>query len=142
MGCAQSKVSKMESSTDPELNFGDLIRFALALKQAVFIAFSPARKNGADHIRFHVECIKHELEQLVKTASDDRASGDGIEVFAVETVQNMVKVIEESLDKLPHRTQKTGDAVTVEVEGERGQRLPLDGPKRCTRSKGKAACAT
>ena len=40
MDCAQSKVSKMESSTDADLNFGDIISYAHALKQSVSITFA------------------------------------------------------------------------------------------------------
>lgn len=141
MRCGQPKVSRMESSVDADLNFGDITSYAFALKQSVHITFSPARKNGVDHIRFHVECIKHELDRLVKVAGDDRRTGDGVEAFAIETLQNMVTMFEGSLDRLPHRTQQSDAAVSVEVEveGERGQRLPLDVPKRARKPSRKIA---
>jgi uncharacterized protein with PIN domain len=139
MDCAQSKVSKMESSTDADLNFGDIISYARALKQSVSITFAPARKHGADRIRFLIECIKHELDKLVKIAGDDKTIGDDVEAYAIETVQNMVKLIEESLDRLPHRMQQSNAPVSIEVECDRGQRLPLNGPKRVHKSAKKTA---
>jgi hypothetical protein len=137
MKCAQSKVSKMESSVDADLNFGDIINYVRALKQAAHITFAPARRDGADRIRFHVACIKHELDRLVKMAGKDETIGQGIEAYAIDTVQKLVRVVEESLDGLPHRVQQSDAAISIEVEGERGQRLPLDGPSRVRRSRKK-----
>jgi transcriptional regulator with XRE-family HTH domain len=139
MGCFQSKISKMESSVDADLNFGDVIKYAMGLKQGVHITFSPLRKNGADHIRFHIECIKHELDRLVKIAGNDPAFGNGIEAFAIEQVQNMVQFVDALLDKLPHRIHQSSGGVAVEAEGEHGERLPLDMPKRSRKTPKKAA---
>lgn len=138
MGCAQSKVSKMESSVDADLNFGDVIKYVVGMNQAVHISFSPQRKNGAAHIRFHIQCIKHELNRLVRIAGDDRTIGDGVESLAIETVQHMVKVVESTLDRLPHRSHQSEAPVSVEAEGERGERLPIDSPRRARRVHKKA----
>ena len=142
MGCGQSKVSKMESSVDADLNFGDMIAYALALKQTVHIAFSPERRSGADHIRFHIACIKQELDRLVKVAGDDKAIGDGVEAFAIEQVLSMLAMVETSLDRLPHRVDQGGAALSVEVEGDRGRRLSTDGPKRARRTSKKAVATS
>jgi transcriptional regulator with XRE-family HTH domain len=136
MGCGQSKVSKMESSTDADLNFGDIASYAFALKQSVFIAFSQDKLNGADRIRSHVECIKRELEELVKLADDDKTDGDGVEAFAIETVKEMLTVIERSLDKIPHQRQHTVPEIYVEAEGDRGQHA-LNAPERIRRAHNK-----
>jgi len=133
MDCAQSKISRMESSTDAELSFGDIINFALALQQSIQIKFAPARNNGADHIRFHLDCIKLELHRLVKIAGDDKAICNGVEELAIETVESMVDMIEKALDKLPRRVQQTVSPVSVEAEGARGQRLQLDAPRNVRR---------
>jgi hypothetical protein len=139
MKCAQSKVSKMESSFDADLSFGDIINYALALEQAVCITFTPARRSVANHIRFHIECIKHELDRLVRMAADNESIGQGIEAYAIEMVQKMVRLVEESLDGLPYSVHQSNAEVSIEVEGEHGQRLPLDGPKRAPRSRKKAS---
>ena len=139
MDCVQSKLSKMESSVDADLNFGDIIKYASALKQSVFIAFSPARKSRVDQIRFHIECIKDQLDRLGKIAGDDRTIGDGVEGYAIETVENLVRLIEQSLERLPHRIQQADALVSVEVQCEGGQRLRLDRPKRVRKSHRKAA---
>jgi hypothetical protein len=133
MDCAQSKISKMETSADADLSFGDVVSFALALQQSIRISFSPSRKNGSDHIRFHVECIKHALDGLVRINGDDKDTCDDVEAFAIQTVQNMVTAIESALDKLPHRMQQPSSPVSVEAEGERGQRLRLDLPRSLRR---------
>lgn len=129
MGCSQSKVSKMESSVDADLNYGDIINYVLALKQSVHIVFSPKRRKGSDPIRFHIEAIKHELDRLVKISDDDKPIGDSVETFAIDTARNVVGMMEAIIDKLPHRSQPDS-SVTVEAEGDRGQRMVLDNPKR------------
>ncbi len=128
MGCAQSKISKMESSTDADLSFGDVIRFALALNQSIQIVFSPSTKNGTDQIRFHLECIKNQLDHLARIAGDGKDISHGVEGFAIQTVQSLVATIESVLDKLPHRVEQSSASVRVEAEGEGGQRLRLDAP--------------
>jgi len=76
---------------------------------------------------------------LAKITGDDTTSGDAVEAYAIETVQNMVKLIEESLDRLPHRMQQSNAPVSIEVECDGGQRLPLSGPKRVHKSAKKTA---
>ena len=95
----------MESSTDADLSFGDILRFALALNQSIQIVFSPSSKNVAGQIRFHLECIKNELNSLVKITGDDKNISAGVEAFAIQTVQSLVATIESALEKLPHRMQ-------------------------------------
>lgn len=143
MKCAQSKVSKIESSVDADLNFGDVVRYSNALGQAVSLRISPAGKSGADRIRFHVDCIKREVDRLVELAGDDKTIGDGVEALALRMVGDMVQLIEKSLQNLPSRSQAQPHEqaqVSVDVEGESGHRLSLDeGPKRVRRSDGKKA---
>ena len=141
MGCGQPKVSKMESSADADLNFGDIVSYAGALKQTVHIVLSPSPTTGPDRIRFQIACIKHELDRLVNVAGDDKAIGDGVESFAIETIQKMVSMIEDSIDKLPHRSWENAP-VTVEAEGDRGRRIPLDAPTQPRKSSKKAASTT
>jgi transcriptional regulator with XRE-family HTH domain len=139
MNCGQPKISKLESSTDADLNLGDTLSYASAMQQTVRISLTPDRATGVDHVRFYAACIKHELDRLVKIAGDDKEIGDGVEAFAIETVQRMLAMIEESISKLPHRVQQPTSSICVEVEGERGERLPLDQPKRRRKSQKEVA---
>lgn len=134
MECAQSKVSKMESSVDIDLNFGDIVNYAKSLKQSIHITFSPSLNNGADHIRFHIECVKHELKKLVSVSSSDQDIANGVEAFAIERVQDFVESVSKILDRLPHRADPYSGGVSVEAEDERGKRLPLDRSKRTRKS--------
>lgn len=130
IGCGQAKVSKMERTPDLDLNFGDIIRYAYSLGQSMHVVFMPSSTSAVDHIRFHMNSIKHELGRLVQLAGDDRAIGDGIEAYAIYNVEKYIAMIDDTLNKLPHREQKDRSPMCVEVEGERGERLPLDVPKR------------
>lgn len=130
---AQSKISKIESATDADLNFGDIIKYALALDQSIQLTFAPLRRNGVDHIRFHAECIKNQLSSLAKIAGNDKQIGDGVEEFAIETVQTLVANIESVLDRLPHGVQRESPPICVEAEGRGGHTLNLDAPKNARR---------
>ena len=125
MGCHQSKVSKMESSADTEINFGDIVKYSLALHRSIHVAILPMNRNGADHIRFHMESIKHELNRLFNIAGDDQQICSGVEDFAIQQARQALAMIEGLLDKLPRRAQ-SGSAVQVEVQGRQGSRLDLD----------------
>ena len=138
MECAQSKVSKMETSTDQDLNLGDIINYALAMRQSIQIRFSPATKNGADDIKYHVECIKHELDRLVQSGGGNKERYNGVEMFAIQTAQRMIENIESTLGALPQRRDQRSVPLTVAAEGERGERLPLDAPGQSLRRKKKS----
>jgi hypothetical protein len=133
MGTNQAKVSRMERTADSDLNFGDIAAYTHALGQAIQILFMPARATAVDHIRYHVNSIKHELERLVDLAGNDRRIGDGVEKYAMDNVEKYVEMIESTLNKLPHRDQQDRSPVSVEVEGERGERFPIPDTKRRVR---------
>jgi transcriptional regulator with XRE-family HTH domain len=130
MDCGQSKVSKMETSVDSDLSFGDIIAFSHALDREVQLTLTPSHANGADHIRYYTACIKRELDQLVELAGDDKSISEGVEALAIKTITRMVGAIEDSISALPHRATESRSRVCVDVEGEQGERLPLDHPKR------------
>jgi hypothetical protein len=138
MECGQPKVSKMEASADAELNFGDIINYATSLKMGVHVAFSPHRGNAVNHIRFHVNCIKREIDALVKLSGQDRQIGGAVEAFALDTVGRLITLIEASLEELPHRAQ-TNAPVSVEAEDDRGQPITLDTSKRTPKRVSKKA---
>ena len=133
MRCAQSKVSKMEASTDADLNVGDVIEYVKGLNQSARITFTPVDASEADPIRFHLGCIKHELAMREKLAIGE--TGDGLEAFAVGQVQAMVKLIEATLVNLPHRDRPAGYHLSVDVEGKSGLRVPIDVPRVSRRTK-------
>jgi len=142
IGCGQSKVSKLEASVDADLSFGDIIACAQALERGVQITLTPIRAKGADHIRFYTACIKRELDRLVELAGDDDAIGKGVENFAIKTIGGLVGMIESSLGSLPHLATRADSSVRVDVEGEPGEHLPLDRPKRVRKATRKAPAAT
>jgi hypothetical protein len=135
MGCTQSKVSRMETSRDADLNFGDIVAYARGLKQTVHLMFSPESMNAVDHIRFHFSCINGILESLISLAGDDEVICNGVERVAVGFVQGAVAAVEQTLDRLPHRIQPRRPPVSIEVQGQRGSRLAIESPKRTQRTK-------
>jgi hypothetical protein len=51
MGCAQPKVSKLESATDADLNLGDVVRYAAALGHSVSVTFTSEDGEPAKEVR-------------------------------------------------------------------------------------------
>jgi predicted XRE-type DNA-binding protein len=133
MGCGQSKVSKIEAAVDLDLNFGDIVHYTHALQQVMHITFMPARTTSVDHIRFHVNSIKSELTKLMKLAGDDEVIANGVGDFAIDMAQNFMVMIEGVIANLPNRVLKSNHSVCVEVEGENGELMPTDPPKRTKR---------
>ena len=128
MGCGQSKISKVESSTDADLSLGDMIAFASSLGQSVRFEFFKGTSTAAERLRFHAICLVHEAETLVKLAGEERTIGDGVESFALRMLQNMIVQMFDVIDQLPHRAARKAPPVIVDAQGDRGERLPLDQP--------------
>ena len=141
MDCAQSKVSRIESSPDAEMSFGDFLGYAMALDRSIHLEILPMARNGADHIRFHVESIKHELNSLFKVAGNDQTIEEGVGDLAVETVRNMLSLIDGLIEKLPHKYQ-SDIPIRVEAQGEQGRRLDLDIRKKVRKKRSDAITAT
>lgn len=138
MKCGQSKVSKMESSTDAELNMGDFVSYALSLGHTVRISLSPGQASGADNIRFHMTCLKREFERLVRHAGKDNAIAEGVEKLVLDTASGLFAMVDDLLSKLPNRAQRSSAPVKVEVQGDRGECISLDTPRPARRPKSKS----
>jgi transcriptional regulator with XRE-family HTH domain len=125
LGCGQSKISKMESSADADLNFGDILRYVDAMDRTLLITLTPPIHTGRERICYHTACIKRALEELERLASDDKSSSMGVARFAIKTIANLVRMIEESIGNLPHRVAQKGPPVCVEVVGGVAEELDL-----------------
>jgi transcriptional regulator with XRE-family HTH domain len=125
LGCGQPKISKMESSVDADLNFGDVVRYVDAMDRTLLITLTPPIHTGRERIRYHVACIQRALEELERLAGDDKSSSMGIGRFAIKTVANLTRMIEQSIGNLPHRVEQKGLPVCVEVVGGGAEEIDL-----------------
>lgn len=108
MDCTQSRVSKLESSTDDELKLGEIERYLDATELAMAITIMRKPATAVDQIKFHALRIKQLLESLVELADDeDEEVADGIAKFTCfETPLNLLKIVSDSISKLPESVKE------------------------------------
>lgn len=104
MNCSESKVSRMESATDAELNFGDVAAYAKAIGLSMSILFDDSTLPNATRIK-HCVCkiasmLKHLTELAAEEDEDDRMK-NAINAFQVEVLMNFLIKYRESGAVIP-----------------------------------------
>lgn len=104
MGVGPSKLCRMESSADRDLNLGDILLYVKALGLNMSVLFDDPALPAADRIKHHVFAIHSLLEQLMKLAhqvgGEDTLS-DKIKQFYGEVLFNFTLGFGDSFSKLP-----------------------------------------
>jgi transcriptional regulator with XRE-family HTH domain len=138
MGCSQSRISKLESSTDFDLTLGDLVRYASAVGFRVGVVLEPRDTTVVGRVRNLAFQIKHELDRLAGLASDDQKIARGVAGFFNEAFFNLVRILQGSAKKLPcdpgdgeppiwfeiHGGEDGGEAVDSAAPPSETKRLP------------------
>ena len=100
MGCTQSKVSKLESSKDGDIQMDDLVKYSTAIGlRPQFMFFTDVA--AANMIKHHFFETKALLQKLVDVAKDDPVIAKGVGHFCAEAIVNYFKMLAESADALP-----------------------------------------
>jgi transcriptional regulator with XRE-family HTH domain len=115
IGCTQSRISKLESSSDADLRLGDLARYADALGLRVNIVLESKECTSVSRIKNLAFRIKHELDRMAKLAADDHVIAKGVSGFFGEAFFNLLKMIQDSAQKLPPRPQDGSPTISFEV---------------------------
>jgi len=103
LGCTQSRISKLESTTDHDLRLGDLAEYVNALGFQVSITLEPKRKTAVARVKSLAFRIKHELDCLAKLSENDQGMAKGVAGFFGEAFFNLVKMLQDSARKLPRQ---------------------------------------
>lgn len=101
MGCTQSRISKLESSKDFDLTLGDLAKYASAVGFRVGVVLEPKGSTTVSRVKRLAFQIKDELDRLAGLAQDDQKVAQGVAAFLNEAFFNLVKILQESAQKLP-----------------------------------------
>ena len=104
MGVGPSKVCRMESSADKDLNLGDVMLYAKALGINMSVMFDDPALPAADRIKHHVFAVHDLLEQLMKLAhqvGDDDTIAAKIKQFYGEVLFNFIRGLGNCYSKLP-----------------------------------------
>jgi len=94
IGCTQSRISKIETSSDKELGIGDLIDYTKALNLKLELGFRKPSVKIVDLIKYHANKISIYLNQLVELAKnkEDDDIAEGVGKFLEEAVFNMNRI--------------------------------------------------
>lgn len=130
IGCSQSRISKIESSFDEELNIKDFLDYAKALDLQFELGYRSQSVKTVDLIKYHAFKIKHYLEILTKLAQDDESMDEEIKKFHLETIFNVVKITLDSMSQLKsfQKEKKTGTKKPIHIS------VPLDSKGELTLS--------
>jgi len=96
MRCGQSRISKLENSTDSSLRLGDLAGYSGSLGFTVEITLKPTKWTHADEVKYHAFCIKTVLDHMGNLAKRDHSIAKGIARFLNEARFNLGMWIEQA----------------------------------------------
>jgi transcriptional regulator with XRE-family HTH domain len=103
LDCTQSRVSKIESSTDTELTVGYLKKYAEALDFKLIVTFVPKQTPAVEQIKYHAWQIEQHLADLARLANNgtDASLSGSIGNFFGESLYNLVGIVARQARKLP-----------------------------------------
>ena len=99
--CTQSKVSKLESSNDADVRFGDLLNYTGAVGYEMRVFLVPKRQKIVDEVQMHTFIIKRLLDRMVQLADEDGALIKAAATFLGEAAGNLTRFIQEAAASLP-----------------------------------------
>lgn len=120
MGVGPSKVCRLESCSDKDLNLGDVFLYAKALGVTMSVMFDDPALPAADRIKHHVIAAHALLEQLRKLAHQvggEDSISEKIKQFYGEVLLNFAIRFGDSYSKLPGATPIRFDSVDVPPKG-------------------------
>jgi len=131
IGCTQSKVSKLESSGDAEIRFGDLMSYLKAVKHKALVYLVPENQTRVDAVKMHAFEIRKHLACLVDLAGKDAKIAEGIDDFLQEANFNLTMIVKRARRELPASNAKKSALVEVEtVEEGPDPELPINRKSR------------
>jgi transcriptional regulator with XRE-family HTH domain len=126
MGCSQSRISKLESSTDFDLTLGDLARYAGAVGFRVGVVLEPRDTTVVERVKNLAFQIKHELDRLAGLAAGDQKIARGVAGFFNEAFFNLVRILQGSAEKLPCDPEDGEPLISFEIHGGEDDRGATD----------------
>jgi transcriptional regulator with XRE-family HTH domain len=115
MKCSQSRISKLEKSTDRELRLADVVDYANALGLNLGIRlFSP--RPIADQIKAHALKIKDLLDRLAGTARDDAAVARGAAELCGRLIDDVARFAQRATEGLPAESAVSAPGNHIETE--------------------------
>ncbi len=115
LGCTQGKVSKLESSNDADIRFGDLIAYTGAVGCEMRLFLVPKGQGMVDQVKLHALVIKRLLDRMVQIAKADGAMSEAVGDFLEEAAINLVRIVKKAAAALPADSAETSTPLEVET---------------------------
>lgn len=129
LGWSQSRVSKLEASTDSDLTIGDFAKYASAVGYRVGISLDSAAGTPVSRIKTRAFEIKREVDRLASLVGDDHELAEGVARFFGEAMFNLVKVLQGAAGKLPCNPEDGSPYVSFQVHEQETKQEPLATPR-------------
>jgi transcriptional regulator with XRE-family HTH domain len=113
--CTQSKVSKLESSNDTDLRFGDLLDYTSAVEHEMRLFLVPKGRTLLDEVQMHAYMIQRLLHCLIRLAGSDGAMTKGVANFLEEAAWNLTKMAQTAAAALPPTAEESRHPLRVEA---------------------------
>lgn len=107
LGCTQSRISKLESSSDGDIRLADLCGYASALGLSVEIVLMKKEATIVRRVKFHAAYIKRLMDRLACLAKDDENISCCALAFFGETAFNLLKIIQDAAKVVQNAAKKT-----------------------------------
>jgi len=114
LGCTQGRISRVESSTDGELDMTTIVGYADAIGLRVEIVLMNKGVTLVDRVKHHAFSIKRLTDRLAQLGTKDERIADGVGDFLKEAAFNLVALIKSSAKHLP-RQPDPSPALSVET---------------------------
>jgi transcriptional regulator with XRE-family HTH domain len=100
MGCAQSRVSKIENGLDDDLRMKDIQTYLKVLGYMADINLLPADMSIVDEIKYYAFRMKIAFEKLTSLARKDDAIQQGVAQFHIEALINLMNLVKSSASQI------------------------------------------
>ena len=102
LGCTQSRISKIETSSDNEISIKDLVDYGKALNLKLEIGYRKPDIKIVDLIKYHASKINYYLEKLVIIAEENKNDSiyKGIKNFMKEAHINLNAIVSGKIARL------------------------------------------
>jgi transcriptional regulator with XRE-family HTH domain len=113
--CTQSKVSKLESSDDVDVRFGDLVDYTGAVGCEMRVFLVPKRQKIVDEVKMHAFIIKRLLDRMVELAGADGVMIKAAAKFLREAAFNLTRFVQEAAEGLSPLPEEPSHPLQVEA---------------------------
>ncbi len=111
-GMTQSKISKIEHSSDRDLSMGDILDFCSALNFTVNVGVMPSKMSLPSMVKYHWFEIQRLLNRICQLSDGDEVMEKEAKAFTFEAAFNISNGLMACLDKFVPK-QEEGEPLNV-----------------------------